>query len=201
MAREHKLDNNRSALLEAARETEPKAQVAKIANLANLAKHRASKPAPVDEDAVDESADLYVETDVPGARAANSLITKVMTFYEKLDPAFTAWMASDPSEEVTIAVFDALYACANELRRRAFQPLKIRRRAIAKICNAYRKRFGVPYGVLDDELLRLMEVSLETGIDQLVEIKKIREIEHNESGTASRKSSSAPRSPPRLSRT
>jgi ParB/RepB/Spo0J family partition protein len=31
-AREHKLDNNRSALLEAARETEPEAQVAKIAN-------------------------------------------------------------------------------------------------------------------------------------------------------------------------
>jgi hypothetical protein len=48
----------------------------------------------------------------------------------------------------------------------------VKTRARTKLSNDYCVRFGDVSGVLDEERLRLMRLSLETGIDQLVAAKK-----------------------------
>jgi hypothetical protein len=115
-AREHHLDDNRSALLTAARESDTKDQVAKIVELA--VQKTKIKPAPIEaskEDEQEEAIDFFVEADVPGSAATNKLIKKVVDFWESIDPSFTAWTENDPDEGAVGALRGVL--------QMAFQPI------------------------------------------------------------------------------
>jgi ParB-like chromosome segregation protein Spo0J len=179
----HGLDDNRSVLLEAAKETEPKAQVDKIVARAEKPK---SKPAPIDEEpddtpAIERAAEFFVEADVPGSAATNKLIEKVVGFWESIDPLFTAWLEKNPGEEATRAMLDAVSHFADDLQHRAWEHIKKQRRVDNKIDRAYSKHFGYCLGPQDREVYRLMEASLLSGIDELAETKARREREYKES--------------------
>jgi ParB/RepB/Spo0J family partition protein len=179
----HHLDDNRSALLTAARESDPKDQVAKILELA--AQKTKTKPAPIEaskedeQDEQEEAIDFFVEADVPGSAATNKLIKKIVDFFERLDPAFTALMENDPEQEATEALLGAVYAFASDLRRRVYQPINKRRRADNKISRAYDKQFGYIAGVIDRDRINLKAASLASGTDQLADEKR-KQKEHHE---------------------
>jgi ParB-like nuclease domain len=165
----HGLDDNRSALLAAARSTAPEDQVAKIVEIAVNKTKTAPLAEASKEDEEEEAPNLYVETDMPGAKATNGLITSVMGFFERLDPAFTKWLNSNPTEEAADALFNAIYEHANDLRRRAYDPINKKRKEHNKIFRAYIKRFGFVSGLNDvvDDIER-MSGALASGVDDPV---------------------------------
>jgi ParB-like chromosome segregation protein Spo0J len=174
----HHLDDNRSALLQAARESDPENQVAKIVELA--VKKTKPKPAPIEASKEEaEAIEFFVEADVAGSAATNKLIKKVVDFFESLDAAFTALMENNPEQEATEALLGAVYAFANDLRRRAYQPIYKKRRADNKIDRAYSKQFGAIAGVIDRDRINLMAASLASGTDQLADEKR-KQKEHHE---------------------
>ena len=61
---------------------------------------------------------------------------------------------------------------AQDLQRRAQKVHNKKSRADNKISNDYRKRFGGASGVLDHARLGLMKASLESGVDQLADVKR-----------------------------
>ena len=61
---------------------------------------------------------------------------------------------------------------AQDLQRRAQKVHNKKSRADNKISNNYQKRFGGATGELDHARLSLMKASLESGIDQLADVKR-----------------------------
>ena len=118
---------------------------------------------------------------MPGSAATNKLIEKVVGFWESIDPLFTAWLENNPDEEATRAMLEAVSSFADDLQGRGWEIIKKQRRANNKIDRAYSKRFGCCTGPQDREVYRLMDASLQSGIDELAETKARRKREYQES--------------------
>jgi ParB-like chromosome segregation protein Spo0J len=174
----HGLDDNQALLLEAAKEIEPKAQVAKILERAGKSK---AGPVQLDADPGDGGEESFlVGADQPGAAMTNKLISKVLALWESIDPTFAAWIETEPDLEAVRALGTVLFAFAKDLDRRGWVGIKKKRRADGKTYADYSKRFGsLSVFVFDPENMRLVQDSLTSGVDHLADEKQA-QIEHAE---------------------
>jgi hypothetical protein len=138
-----------------------------------------AEPEPDDDTKESDDDDFLIDATVPGAVPTNKLITKVLRFWKSINPTFTAWIETDPDVEAVTALGTVLFAFAKDLDRRAWVGIKKQRRADAKmsrsnskIYSEYRERFGGIGGMLDPERMRLIGLSLQSGLDHLTEEKQ-----------------------------
>jgi ParB/RepB/Spo0J family partition protein len=164
---EHGLDDNRSVLLEAAKEKDPKDQVKKIVA-------RAKKEPVVEEPSDDdnESESFLVPSDVAGSEKANRMIEKILNLFESIDLTLDKWL-DDADNEAKHTLLQAIDSEIGPLYRRVNKSITKQRKENDKTYEAYGKQFGYCYGVLDSARVKLMQSSLTSGVDKLAEVKRL----------------------------